>query len=89
MVAAFDSNAADFSGIAEPLFLSDVFHKTFIEVNEKGTEAAAVTAVPAPGAAVRELIPFTPTIRADRPFLYVIRDVRTGTILFMGRFVKP
>jgi serpin B len=80
--------SADFSGISsEPGFaLSEVLHKTFVDVNEMGTEAAAVT-VPmfAGSAAPQKNVEF----RADRPFLFVIRDLPTKTTLFMGRVVDP
>ena len=84
------SEAADFSGMtgARDLFISKVIHKTFVEVGEEGTEAAAATAVvmaltaaPAP----REQIFF----RADHPFLFMIREKTTGSILFMGRLMAP
>ncbi|MBD1998640.1 serpin family protein [Leptolyngbya sp. FACHB-541] len=81
------TDQADFSGMSdEPLSISQVQHKTFIEVNEEGTEAAAVTSVEiqtlsAPTA------PFQMT--ADRPFFYAIRDNQTETVLFMGTVVEP
>ncbi len=85
MIDAF--GAADFSGMTghRDLFISDVIHKAFVDVNEEGTEAAAATAVvmtrgfPAP----------PPTFRADHPFLFLIRDNATGSILFLGRVVDP
>ncbi len=86
----FDSKRADFSGIANThplrLFISKVLQKTAIEVNEEGSEAAAVTSVemeltsmPSP----------TPEFRADRPFLFAITENSTGTILFIGKVEKP
>jgi serpin B len=84
MPTAFSRNEADFSGISsiEPLFISKVVHKAFIDVNEAGTEAAASTAViGAKGGPV--------DFRADHPFLYFIRDNRTGSILFLGRVMNP
>jgi serpin B len=84
------SNSADFSGIsAEQLLISKVIHKAFVETNEEGTEAAAATGVAmAPKAAAPE--PETPfTFRADRPFLFVIRDTSSGTPVFVGRVVNP
>ncbi|HYT88443.1 MAG TPA: serpin family protein [Gemmataceae bacterium] len=87
MPIAFDRQKADFSGIAtrEKLHISAVVHKAFVDVNELGTEAAAATAV-----AVGTLsLPQPATFRADRPFAYLIRDNRTGSILFMGRVVNP
>jgi serpin B len=90
MAPAFDPDRADFTGISpQPVFISSVRHKTFIEVNEAGTEAAAVTAVitRTTSAPVEIEPPFEMTI--DRPFFYAIRDDRTGAILFMGTIVNP
>jgi serpin B len=85
--AAFDPNAADFSGIdgVRDLYIADAIHKAFIAVDEKGTEAAAATAVVMLEASLPQGIVLT----IDRPFFYVIRDVPTGTILFMGRVLDP
>jgi len=87
MQAAFDPVAADFSGIdgQRDLFISDAIHKAFIAVDEKGTEAAAATVVVMSTASMPEGIVLT----IDRPFIYLIRDTPTGTILFMGRVVDP
>ena len=89
MPDAFDPDRADFSGMdgARDLFISDVLHKAFVAVDEKGTEAAAATAVimELTSAPADEPISFT----IDRPFLYLIRDGQTGTILFLGRVVNP
>ena len=74
------------------LSIGNVVHKAFVDVNEKGTEAAAATAVIMPMAAAFHrptTVPFTPTFRADRPFLFVIRDVKAGTVLFLGRMTSP
>lgn len=74
------------------LFIGAVIHKGWIEVNEVGTEAAAATAVMMRvGSAMppQEMIPFTPEFRADRPFLFLIRDTTTGAILFIGRVNNP
>lgn len=82
------SGAADFSGITgtKDLFISNVLHKAFVEVNEEGTEAAAATAVIAPTAAMPE----PPLVfRADRPFVFLIKDTKTGSILFIGRIANP
>jgi serpin B len=81
------SGGADFSGMtaAEKLFISQVIHKSFISVDEAGTEAAAASAVIMAGAA-----PVTPpSITLDHPFIFLIRDIPTGTILFMGRVMNP
>jgi len=74
---------ADFSGMTDlkDLFIASVFHKAFVAVNEEGTEAAAATAVVMKRLAIMDETIF----RADRPFLFVIRDGATGSILFMGR----
>jgi serpin B len=93
MADAFSPAMADFTGIANPpdprdrLFLSEVFHKAFVKVDEKGTEAAAATAVVMERAAAmpEKLVEF----RADHPFLFLIRDNATGLILFMGRVADP
>jgi serpin B len=84
------SSAADFSGISseEKLKISQVIHKAYVDVNEKGTEAAAATAVIVGPTAV-PLPPPPATFRADHPFVFLLRDTRTGSILFMGRLVNP
>jgi serpin B len=87
MPSAFDDRA-DFSGIttAEQLVISNVIHQANIDVDEKGTEAAAATAV-----VMRETaMPAEPVaFRADRPFLFALRDVPTGAVLFLGRVGDP
>jgi serpin B len=87
MKTPFDPDRADFSGMSsqDPLFISAVIHKAFVDVNEKGTEAAAATAVviASPSAAPRPLP--RATFHADHPFVYVLRDNRTGSVLFVGR----
>jgi serpin B len=87
MAAAFDAGAADFSGIdgTRSLFIQTVLHKAFIAVAEKGTEAAAATAV----IVGRTSAPLGLHITADRPFLFFLRDEPTGAILFMGRVQDP
>jgi serpin B len=96
MPLAFDEAKADFTRIANPpnpgdrLFISGVIHKAFVKVDEKGTEAAAATAVVMESAGA-PLRPTTPPLefKADHPFLYLLRDTRTGLILFMGRVADP
>lgn len=87
MPSAF--SGADFSGMdgTMSLFIDQVYHKAFVDVNEEGTEAAAATAVimdrsMAPGETV-------PVFRADHPFLFLIQDNDTGNIIFMGRMMNP
>jgi serine protease inhibitor len=78
---------ADLSGISggRDLYISQVVHKAFVEVNEEGTEAAAATAVVVdPTGAVP-----MPVFRADHPFVYLIRDNQTGAVLFLGRLSDP
>ena len=81
MDIAFGSGA-DFSGMGPSLFISDVRHKAIVEVNEEGTEAAAVTVV----VGVTSL---PPIFRVDRPFFFAIYDAETETILFMGTVTEP
>lgn len=82
------SGAADFSGMTgdKDLFISDVFHKAYVGVDEKGTEAAAATAVMMRLTAAPEN-PIELTV--DRPFMFAIRDHQTNSVLFMGRVVSP
>jgi serine protease inhibitor len=75
---------ADFSGIRQEVCISRVLHKAIIEVNEEGSEAAAATAVEMQVSAAVEPLAFI----ADRPFLFLIAEEETGTILFMGKFYK-
>ena len=87
MPVAF-SAGADFSGMTgeKDLFISDVIHKAFVSVDEAGTEAAAATAV------IMELtaMPETPVeVTLNRPFIFLIRDIETGAILFVGRVMNP
>jgi serpin B len=97
MPLAFTRFKADFSGIngykppdEEALFLSAVFHKAFVVVNEEGTEAAAATAVAARDtASLRPIPPRIPVFRADHPFVFAIRDRESGTLLFLGRMTDP
>lgn len=96
MSAAFDPRTADLTGIAkiaaEKLYVSDVIHKTYIAIDEKGTEAAAATAViMAAAAGIEQGPPPPPPVPfiVDHPFLYLIQDSATGRILFMGRVTNP
>ncbi len=93
MQLAFDENAADFTGMGRPpepgmrLYISEAFHQAFVKVDEVGTEAAAATAVVM---ALGGGPPPEPVeVRADRPFLFAIREPSSGAILFMGRVVDP
>ena len=89
MAGAFDAELADFSGMteSEKLFISDVIHKADIKVDEKGTEAAAATAVIV---GVESMMPGEPiSLVIDRPFFFTIQHRPTGSILFMGRFTQP
>lgn len=83
------SRTADFSGMTgrKDLYVDEVYHKAFVAVDEKGTEAAAATAVvmdlvSAPAQGPKE-------VRVDRPFIFLVRDVQTGSILFLGHVVNP
>jgi serpin B len=93
MTDAFDAMRADFTGMVEgtppePLFIGDVLHKAFISLDEEGTEAAAATVIIGEAsAAPPETEPIE--VRIDRPFLFAIRDTRTGTVLFLGRVMNP
>ena len=88
MKDAFDPALADFSGIdgSRDLYIQAALHKAFIAVDEAGTEAAAATAIiiGLTSLPISEI-----NIRVDRPFIFVIRDNPTGTILFVGRMVNP
>lgn len=89
LAVAFGSGA-DFGGICsppEPLYVDEVRHKTFVEVNEAGTEAAAVTSIGMQRATFMPKKTFRMVV--DRPFLCAIRDTRTGTILFLGAITDP
>lgn len=87
MPTAF-SSLADFSGMTgtRELCISKVVHKTFVEVDEAGTEAAAATAVVMRATAM----PLEPKeVTVDRPFIFLIRDIQTGSVIFIGRVVNP
>jgi serpin B len=85
LVSAFDENTANFSGMdgTTNLLISDVIHKAFVEVNESGTEAAAVTWVNVRAASMAD------RFVADHPFFFMIRENGSGSILFIGRIVDP
>jgi serpin B len=88
MQLPFDRSLADFSGIAtvDKLYISEILHKAFVEVDESGTEAAAATAVIIKATG----LPPTPIpLAIDRPFIYFIRDIATHTMIFAGRVVDP
>jgi serpin B len=89
MPVAFAGGEADFSGMTgtRDLVISAVVHKAFVEVDEKGTEAAAATGVVMARASLAPAPP--PIFRADHPFLFLIRDNRNGSILFLGRLARP
>ncbi|WP_292728888.1 serpin family protein [Methanoculleus sp.] len=88
MPTAF-TDAADFSGMdgTQDLFISEVVHKAFVDVNEEGTEAAAATGVVMGVTSVRPND--TPVFRADHPFIFLILENDSGTVLFMGRVANP
>ena len=94
MSDAFDSAAADFSGMdgksclagnPECLYIREILHKAFVSVDEAGTEAAAATAV----VIQQESAPPSPvSMTVDSPFIFLIRDRETGAVLFVGRVMK-
>jgi len=85
MPTAF-SGGADFSGMTgrRDLYISNVIHQAFVEVNEEGTEAAAATAV-----VMKEVAMMKKLFNADHPFIFIIREKETGNILFLGRVSDP
>jgi len=88
MKDAFITGVADFSGMdgADDLFIGNVLHQAFVTVDEYGTEAAAATAV---SVEATSIIDITQHVDADRPFIFLIRDIQTEAILFIGRVVDP
>jgi len=84
------TDKADFSGIdpKRSLAISEVVHKAFVDVSEQGTEAAAATGITMHATAMRMSEPAV-LFRADHPFLFLIRDTRTGVVLFIGRLMDP
>ncbi len=95
MALAFDPERADFTGIANPpdprdrLSISSVFHKAFVKVDEKGTEAAAATAVVMVAGTAARPQENPVEFKADHPFLFFIRDNESGMVLFLGRVADP
>jgi serpin B len=87
MQAAF-TEGADLSGMTgrRDLFISDVVHKAFVAVDETGTEAAAASAVIV---GTTSMPTETVTLAVDRPFIFLIRDIPTGAVLFVGRVINP
>ncbi len=90
MKQAFSPKTADFSAMTDPgnnLYVSGILHKSFIEVNETGTEAAAVTGLQMDGGAEppKETFEF----RVDRPFFFAIEDRTTGALVFLGSVWNP
>jgi len=91
MPDAFIWPKADFSGMdgISDLCISGVFHKSWCEVTEEGTEAAAAVEFFTAQSSAAEQSPPPPIFRADHPFVFFIRDIRSGTILFLGRLANP
>ncbi len=88
MIDAFDPAKADLTGMVpnDPLHVDDVVHQAFVRVDESGTEAAAATGVVAgDDSAVEEPL----AVNVNRPFFFVLRDIPTGTVLFVGRVLDP
>ena len=88
MTDAFSKDKANFSKMdpSNRLFIDEVYHQAFVEVNEEGTEAAAATAVVM---RKKRSVQIVPEFKADHPFLFFIRDVENGVILFAGRLLEP
>jgi serine protease inhibitor len=91
-----EKQGAQFDGMSDvkvsreqQLYISKVLHKAFVETSEKGTVAAAATAGESSEGADEPAVPFTPEFKADRPFVFLIRDQKTGAILFLGRVLNP
>lgn len=89
MQKAFSESSANFSGITdEDLFISEAIHKSYIDVNETGTEAAAVTGLVFTTTSIGDQPPTVP-FYVDRPFVYAITENDTGAILFIGEVNHP
>jgi len=87
MIDAFDPYLADLSGIADAsIYVSFVKQNTFVEVDEKGTEAAAVTTI---GIELTSMPPQPQVFTIDKPFVFAIRERTTNTLLFIGQVVNP
>lgn len=88
MIDAFNASKANLSGISEAaqIYVSEVMHKSYIRVDEKGTEAAAVTGITV---GVTTAGPDTSVFRADHPFVFLIREKDTNSILFIGKVIDP
>jgi serpin B len=88
MIQAFDSQLADLTGMSDQidLYITDVLHKAYIDVNEDGTEAAAATVI---SIGTTSMPADSWEITLDHPFIYVIYETTNNTIVFMGRFVAP
>ena len=86
MQLAFESHG-DFTGITDEinLFISAVAHQAYVKIDEEGTEAAAATAV----VAVTDSVPAYHYVTADHPFLFMVRDRITDSVLFIGRVADP
>lgn len=91
MSVAFNSASADFTRINSDgnLYISNVLHKTFVQVDEEGTEAAAVTAVVIGITSISDKPKLDFYMRIDRPFIFIIREQISGTIVFMGKISNP
>jgi serpin B len=95
MPIVFDLDRADLFDIAEPsaqeprFALSGIYHKAFVKVDEQGTEAAAATIVGIHTLSLAPRVEPPKVFRADHPFLFLIRDLRNGSILFLGRVASP
>ena len=85
MVDAFDAGLADFPGIHSQAYVTNATQKTYVDVNEEGTEAAAVTVIEVAIESEPSLLPFV----ADHPFIFIIQDDESGAILFMGKVTDP
>jgi serine protease inhibitor len=88
MGIAFDCEDANFTGMYKPgeIFINRIIHKTFLKVDEEGTEAAAATVVEMELTCIPD---DSPTMRVNKPFIFAIRENHSGTILFMGKIIEP